>query len=119
MLDTLAAWPLRGVRAMKTGKWRWVKVPPERSPAWLESAAVAAETKARRSKRAVEEHKTRCLSQGVQKDEALHEAELVLKVSEWRARAVRRDQKGLDQPPQPRTSSAYCTQVTQSSTSAT
>lgn len=109
VLDTLDAWPLRGVRSMKTGRWRWVKMPPEQSPKWLESAALAAEAKVRRSARSVEDHKARCLMQGHGQDEGLREAELVLKVSEWRARAVRRDQRGLEQPPKGRASPAFCT----------
>jgi hypothetical protein len=53
VLDIDAAYPLRGKRAMKTGKWCWQIVPTEQSPMGLETTATAAEANVRRAERAL------------------------------------------------------------------
>jgi len=53
VLDTGAAFPLVGKRAMKTGRWRWLAPPAEGSPAWLDTSLIAAQAAVRRAHRAV------------------------------------------------------------------
>ena len=99
-----------GMRAMKTGEWRWVQTPADETPEWLESTAKAAEVAARRAERAVANAKADAFTDGMPAGmtAALAEAEAHLAVCEWRVRAVRSEQENLGKPPCARTLVGGC-----------
>lgn len=94
VLDTGAAYPLFGRRAMKTGRWRWLQPPAEDSPQWLETTAVASETAVRRVERKMKDIWARALTDGVPGGMAhdLEEAEAYFRVAKWRAMVIRKEQ---------------------------
>ena len=112
VLDTGAAYPLLGRRAMKTGRWRWLRPPAENSPQWLETTAVASEVAVRRAERKVVSMRARARADGAPggMTRALEEAEAYLRVAEWRARVIRKEQSMMETPPSGRTHAAAALQ---------